>query len=152
MVKRKHNVLIADDNEADRYFLREIIEHHAPQLAVVGEAGGGDEVIAYLWGYGEYADREKHPMPELLIMDIGMPRMTGTQVLEWMQTQRLPPLKVVMLADTSTQLFRHRVGELGFRHFYSKDMETNELVDLVKRLEAELETGRVEARAGAAVV
>ncbi len=149
MVKRKHNVLIADDNEADRFFLREIIQHHAPQLEVVGEVGDGDEVIAYLWGYGEYADREKHPMPELLIMDVRMPRMTGTQVLEWMQTQTLPPLKVVMLADSSTELFRHRVGELGFRHFYRKGMETNELVEVVKRLQAELETDGVVAGATA---
>jgi DNA-binding NarL/FixJ family response regulator len=147
MVKRKHNVLIADDNEADRFFLREIVQHHASQLEVVGEVGDGDEVIAYLWGYGEYADREKHPMPELLIMDVRMPRMTGIQVLEWMQTQTLPPLKVVMLADSSTELFRHRVADLGFKHFYSKVMETNELVDVVKRLQAELETGRVEAGA-----
>lgn len=149
MVKRKHNVLIADDNEADRFFLKEIIEHHALQLDVVGEVGDGDEVIAYLWGYGEYADREKHPMPELLIMDVRMPRMTGTQVLEWMQTQTLPPLKVVMLADSSTELFRHRVGELGFRHFYSKGMETNEMVELVRRLQAELETDGVIAGAAA---
>jgi DNA-binding NarL/FixJ family response regulator len=145
MVKRKHNVLIADDNEADRFFLREVIQHHAPQLEVVGEVADGDEVIAYLWGYGEYADREKHPMPELLILDVRMPRMTGIQVLEWMQTQTLPPFKVVVLADSSTELFRHRVAELGFKHFYSKGMETNELVDVVKRLQAELEAGMVEA-------
>ena len=145
MVKRKHNVLIADDNEADRFFLREIVQHHAPQLEVVGEVEDGDEVIAYLWGYGEYADREKHPMPELLIMDVRMPRMTGIQVLEWMQTQTLPPLKVVVLADSSTELFRHRVAELGFRHFYPKGMDTNELVEVVRRLQVELETDGVVA-------
>jgi DNA-binding NarL/FixJ family response regulator len=149
MVKRRHNVLIADDYEADRSFLREIIQHHAPLLEVVGEVEDGDEVIAYLWGYGEYADREKHPVPELLIMDVRMPRMSGVQVLEWLQTQTLPPLKVVMLADSSTELFRHRVANLGFKHFYSKVMETNELVDVVKRLQAELEAGGVVARLAA---
>ncbi len=139
MVKQTHKVLIADDCEADRFFLKEIIRQHAPRLQVVGEVEDGSEVIAYLWGYGQYADREKHPLPELLIMDIRMPRMTGIQVLEWMQTQTLPPLKIAVFADSSAELFRNRVAELGLKHFYSKVMETNELVNMIKGLQNELE-------------
>jgi DNA-binding NarL/FixJ family response regulator len=141
MTGRKHKVLLADDYEADRFFLKEIIRQHAPLLEVVGEVQDGDEVIAYLWGYGQYAEREKYPMPELLIMDVRMPRMTGIQVLEWMQTQHLPPLKIAVLADTSAELFRPRVAELGLKHFYSKVMDTHELVNIVKKLQAELESG-----------
>jgi DNA-binding NarL/FixJ family response regulator len=149
MVKRPHKVLIADDYEADRFFLKEIIRRNAPLLEVVGEVQDGDEVIAYLWGYGQYADRGKYPMPELLIMDVRMPRMTGIQVLEWMQTQDLPPLKIAVLADTSAELFRQRVADLGLKHFYSKVMETNELVNVVKRLQAELEAEADKTGAGA---
>ncbi len=138
---RKHKVLIADDYEADRFFLKEIIRRHAPLLEVVGEVQDGDEVIAYLWGYGQYADREKHPLPELLIMDIRMPRMTGIQVLEWMKTQNLPPLKVALLADTSAGMFRDRVAALGIKHFYSKLMRTSELVNMIRSLQAELAGG-----------
>lgn len=113
----KHKVLIADDYEADRFFLKEVIRRHAPLLEVVGEVRDGDEVIAYLWGDGQYADREKYPLPELLIMDVRMPRMTGIEVLEWMKTRNLPPLKVALLADTSAGMFRDRVAELGLKHF-----------------------------------
>jgi DNA-binding NarL/FixJ family response regulator len=148
MVKKTHKVLIADDYEADRFFLKEIIRRHAPLLEVVGEVEDGEEVIAYLWGYGQYADREKYPMPGLLIMDVRMPRMTGIQVLEWMQTQELPPLKVAVLADTSAELFRQRVADLGLKHFYSKVMETHELVNVIKRLQGELETDCAKAEAG----
>src|SRR3974377_1110406 len=87
MTERKHRVLIADDYEADRFFLKEVIRRHAPLLEVVGEVGDGDEVIAYLWGYGQYADREKYPLPELLILDVRMPRMTGLQVLEGLKKE-----------------------------------------------------------------
>lgn len=139
MGERKHRVLIADDYEADRFFLKETIRRHAPLLEVVGEVEDGEEVIAYLWGYGRYADRELYPLPELLIMDVRMPRMTGVQVLEWMKTQTLPPMKVAVLADTSSELFRDRVRDLGLKHFYSKLMSPAEMADLIKRLEAELE-------------
>jgi DNA-binding NarL/FixJ family response regulator len=142
MGERKHRVLIADDYEADRFFLKEAIRRHAPLLEVVGEVSDGDEVIAYLWGYGEYADREKYPLPELLILDVRMPRMTGLQVLEWLKTQNLPPMKVAMLADTSGESFRAKAAGMGLRHFYSKIMGNGELVNMVKTLQAELEQER----------
>lgn len=139
MGEPKHRVLIADDYEADRFFLKEVIRRHAPLLEVVGEVGDGDEVIAYLWGYGEFADREKHPFPELLILDVRMPRMTGMQVLEWLKTQKLPPLKVALLADSSGENFREKAHDMGLQHFYSKIMGHGELEGMVKRLQAELE-------------
>lgn len=142
MSEKKHRVLIADDYEADRFFLKEMIRRHAPLLEVVGEVQDGDEVVAYLWGYGIYADRQKYPLPDLLIMDLRMPRMTGIQVLEWLKTQNLPPLKVAILADTSAGLYRDRALGLGLKHFYSKVMDTGELVHIVKQLQAELETGQ----------
>jgi DNA-binding NarL/FixJ family response regulator len=142
MGEQKHRVLIADDYEADRFFLKEAIRRHAPLLEVVGEVGDGDEVIAYLWGYGEYADREKYPLPELLILDVRMPRMTGLQVLEWLKTQKLPPMKVALLADTSGEGFREKARGLGLHHFYSKIMGNSELVSMVKTLQAELEHER----------
>jgi DNA-binding NarL/FixJ family response regulator len=139
MAPKKHKVLISDDYEADRYFLKELIRRHAPLLEVVGEVQDGEEVIAYLWGYGKYADREQHPLPELLIMDVRMPRMTGIQVLEWMKTQTLPPMKVAVLADSSSALFRDRARDLGLKHFYSKLMSPQEMGALITSLQSELE-------------
>jgi YesN/AraC family two-component response regulator len=137
--RKKHGVLIADDYEADRFFLKETIRLHAPLLEVVGEVADGDEVIAYLWGYGEYADREKHPLPELLIMDVRMPRMTGVKVVEWLKTQAFQSLKVALLADSSAVKFRDQVLSLGTQHFYSKSPTLGDLANVVKKLQAELE-------------
>jgi CheY-like chemotaxis protein len=138
MGERNHRVLIADDYEADRFLLKQVIRRHAPLLEVVDEVQDGVEVIAYLCGFGPYADREKYPLPDLLIMDVRMPRLTGVQVLEWLKTQSLPPMKVALLADTSSELFRDRVHGLGIEHFYSKLISPSELATIVMRLEAEL--------------
>ena len=138
----KHFVLIADDCETDRLFLKEAIKRHAPLLEVVGEVGDGDEVIAYLWGYGKYADRGKHPMPDLLIMDVRMPRIPGIQVLEWLETQKFPSLKVAMLADSSSTIFRAKAVSLGLQHFYPKAADQNQLGEVVQKMQAELEQGK----------
>ena len=140
MAIAKHAVLIADDYESDRFFLKRAIANHAPLLEVVGEVENGEQVIAYLSGEGIYADREKHPLPDLLILDLRMPRMTGMEVLEWLRTHKLPHMRIAMMADSSGALHRDKTFELGAHHFYSKLSSTAELIEIVKALEADLKS------------
>jgi len=142
VAERQHAVLVADDNETDRSFLTKTIRRHASYLKVVGEVANGEEVVAYLTGQGQYADREKHPFPKLLILDVKMPRMTGIEVLEWLRAQKFPDLKVAMLADSSGSVFRTRAIDLGVDYFHSKSPELGELVHLVKDLQAKLRQGQ----------
>lgn len=144
MGEKKHRVLIADDYEADRFFLKEAIRRHAPLLEVVAEVADGSEVITYLSGGDKYGDREKYPLPELLIMDLRMPRMTGLEVLEWLKTQPFPDLKVAMLADSSFLEYREKAASFGLKHFYSKVINADELVEVVRKLQAELESGHAD--------
>ncbi len=139
--KTRYTVLIADDYEADRFFLKEAIRRHAPKLHVIGEVGDGEQVVHYLSGEGQYADREAYPLPELLILDMGMPRMTGLEVLEWLQKQSFPQLKIAVMADSSLAIYRPKALELGVEHFVSKLMNSDEMIQLVKRLQDELESG-----------
>src|SRR5260370_11588607 len=140
MAATKHAVLIADDYESDRFFLKRAIADHAPHLEVVGEVANGEQVIAYLEGSGAYADRTKHPLPELLILDMRMPRMTGMEVLEWLRTHDFPRLKIAMMADSSGSTYREKTFDLGAHHFYSKLLGTGQLIEMVKALEADLES------------
>jgi CheY-like chemotaxis protein len=141
MVEKSHTVLIADDYEADRYFLKEAIRRHALKLQVIAEVEDGAEVVNYLSGNGKFADRETYPIPEVLIMDMRMPRITGLEVLEWLQKQNMPPLKIAVLADSSSGMFEPKVRALGIKHFFSKVANPSELIHLVKLLQDELESG-----------
>lgn len=142
VAEKQHAVLVTDDNEADRSFLTDAIRRHASYLKVVGELANGEQVVEYLSGQGQYADREKYPFPELLILDVKMPRMTGIEVLEWLRAQKFPDLKVAMLADSSASVFRARAIGLGVDYFHPKCLELGELVHLVKDLQAKLTQGR----------
>jgi len=145
MDEKIHTVLIADDYEADRFFLKEAIRRNAIRLKVIAELVDGSEVVNYLSGNGKYADRETYPIPDVLIMDMRMPRMTGLEVLEKLQKENLPRLKIAVLADSSSAIFRPKAEELGVKHFFSKVASPNELIQLVKLLQDELDG---EANAG----
>ena len=77
-------ILVAEDNEDDAFILT-----HALKLAGLPApifiCCDGQEVIDYLKGDGAFADRAKHPLPGLLILDIKMPHLSGLEVLRWVR-------------------------------------------------------------------
>src|SRR3954465_4483180 len=86
-------VLIAEDDENDRFF----IEHAFREAAIQNPlqlANDGQAVMDYLAGVGDYADRNRYPVPCLLILDLKMPRKSGWDVLRWLRNEsvlhRLP--------------------------------------------------------------
>lgn len=142
MGEARHSILIADDCEADRFFLKEAIRQHAPKLHVVGEVSDGQQVVEYLSGKGAYADRTIYPLPEVLILDVRMPRMTGIEVVEWLKKENFTSLKIALLADSSSAIYREKALSLGVNHFYSKLVNTDELIWMVIHLQTELESGK----------
>ena len=58
-----------------------------------------------LKGDGPYSDRAKYPYPDLLLLDLKMPRKDGLEVLQWIRQQSNCTLRVIVL--TSSDQIRH---------------------------------------------
>ncbi len=78
-------VLYVEDEEGDLFFMQA-----AFRKAGIGQAlrsvGNGREAIDYLAGSGPYADRERHPLPTMVLLDLNLPLISGFEVLEWLST------------------------------------------------------------------
>src|SRR6185295_3420893 len=58
----------------------------------------GRKAIAYLSGQDEYADRESHPFPSLVLVDLSLSKPSGIEVLAWIRSQeQLKNLPVILL-------------------------------------------------------
>ena len=118
----KCTILIVDDDENDIFFAKraftEINVHCTFQVLK-----NGQEAVDYLSGYGPYADRQKFPLPMMILMDLKMPVMDGFQVLEWLRQRpgiKVIPTLVFSSSDIPSDITR--AYELGANSFMTKSV------------------------------
>jgi CheY-like chemotaxis protein len=84
-MKRGHLVmLLVEDDENDIYFVRRATEHGGSGHTVYG-VRDGEDAIRYLRGKGQYANRHKYPLPNVILTDLKMPGMDGFDFLRWLR-------------------------------------------------------------------
>ena len=131
-------VLVADDSENDRELLKKAVQKVGGRLRVIGEVSNGSDVIAYLKGHQHYKDREKFPLPDLLLLDLKMPLKDGFEVLTWLRTQSFRNLKVVVLTDSMHAEHIKRALDLGADLFQVKPRMPHDLHAMILALEDHL--------------
>ena len=113
-------ILHVEDDEPYVFLLRLTFERAGitnPLYAV----SDGQMAIDYLAGAGAFADRERHPLPCLVLLDLKLPKVGGLEVLKWIREQ--PELKklVVVVLSASAQLEDiERAYELGANSYIEK--------------------------------
>ena len=108
MMTRACNVLLVDDSEDDVFLLKRALAPHT-NLRVVAWAEDGNGAIDYLSGTGPFADRKQYPWPDIMVLDLKMPRRDGYDVLEWMRGKSPRP-KIVVFTASDLEEDRTRVG------------------------------------------
>jgi CheY-like chemotaxis protein len=128
------NILVAEDNADDLFLLQEAFKRagvHSGLQAV----SDGVEALAYLKGEGVFMDRATHPFPDLLLLDINMPRMNGFEVLEWIRGDaQCNRLIVHVLTASSRELDIRRAYDLHANSYIVKPTRLDELVGFVTAL------------------
>jgi len=135
MSVRDDVILLAEDDPNDVLLIRRAFErnHVANPVQVVRD---GEEALAYLSGQAPFADRQRHPLPVLMLMDLKMPRKSGLEVLEWVRQQPgLKRLPIIVLTSSNQSPDINRAYELGANSYLVKPAGFDSLLDLVKNLD-----------------
>jgi CheY-like chemotaxis protein len=135
MSLREGVILLAEDDPNDVLLIQRAFQrtHLANPVQVVRD---GEEALAYLSGQGAFADRERHPLPVLMLMDLKMPRKTGLEVLAWLRQQPgLKRLPVIVLTSSNQSPDVNRAYELGANSYLVKPAGFDSLLELVKNLD-----------------
>jgi CheY-like chemotaxis protein len=127
-------ILLAEDREDDVILVQRAFERVSIRnpLFVVRD---GQEAIDYLSGVFPFSDRDRFPIPALLLLDLKMPRMDGFDVLRWLKTQpNLASLRVVVLTSSEDVRDVSKAYQLGANSFLVKPLDFENTVAMVETI------------------
>jgi len=127
-------ILLAEDSEDDILLIQRAFKA-AFISKTVQVVRDGEECIAYLSGIGKFSDRSQFPLPELLLLDLKMPRVDGFEVLSWLRKQpSLNSLRVIVLTSSEAVRDVNRAYDLGANSFLSKPIDFQNYIEMCKYL------------------
>lgn len=133
---KPHTILLVEDDANDVIFVE-------TALKTAGLADGlqvaedGAQAVAYLSGQGEFADRERYPLPALVLLDLTLPHVMGLDVLKWIRERSgFDMMLVVMLTASQQRTDIQSACSLGANSYLVKPtnpLGLTEMMELVKR-------------------
>ena len=127
------HILVAEDDPTDAFFFERAFKR-AGLPVLLHFVRDGQEVIDYLEGTGPFADRTAYPLPQLLLLDLNMPRLNGFDVLEWVRQQPgLSSLQMVIFSSSDEAKDINRAYGLGANWYLVKPHSMDELTALIGR-------------------
>jgi CheY-like chemotaxis protein len=129
------SILVADDDAQDTLLVQMALERAALGLRMES-VKDGEEAIDYLMGRDRYADRQAHPFPSLLLLDLKMPRVSGFDVLDFVRGQPgLKQLPIIIFSSSDDPKDIRRAYDAGANSYLCKPHSNDDLSALLKALE-----------------
>ena len=118
--KRTIRVLLADDHVVVRAGIRQFLEQ-SPEIEVIAEASNGQEACPLI----------ETLKPDVAVLDIEMPRMSGIELTRWIRSRSLP-VGVLVLTAYDDEPYVQAVLQAGANGYVLKTAEPDEIVQAVR--------------------
>ena len=129
------NHILAVEDDSDHFHLIEEAFRRGRVANPLTRASTAAEAIACLNGDGRYADREKYPLPCLILLDLKLPGESGFAVLEWVRKHpTLGKLPVVVLTVSHHSDDLEKAYRLGANSYLVKPFDAADFQALVKSI------------------
>jgi CheY-like chemotaxis protein len=123
---RDLRLLLVEDSAVDAWMvsrgLRDV------PCAALKSVKDGQEAMDYLEGKGDYGNREKYPLPHMILLDLKMPRVSGFDFLKWLREQAPQDVRiipVIVLSGSDLQEDVRKAYKLGANRFVAKTPDIN---------------------------
>lgn len=134
-MKPNYLILVVEDDDSDFFLLERAFQKNKITNPIV-RVKDGLEGLHYLQGSGDFADRHKHPFPDVIILDLKTPRMSGLELLAWIRDH--PECRViptVIMSSSQQDIDVTRAYELGANTYFVKPTRFQDLVELTKSIQ-----------------
>ncbi|RYF90939.1 MAG: response regulator [Chitinophagaceae bacterium] len=126
------HILLVEDNEGDILLTREAFEEAKlpNKLSVVRD---GKEATDFLSGKGDF---EKAELPDLLLLDVNLPKKNGHEVLQFLKVDdRIKHIPVIMFTTSSSENDINLSYQNHANSYITKPVDVNEFLSVIKKIE-----------------
>ena len=125
-------ILLVEDDSNDVLLIRRAFDR-AGLSSPLHAVEDGEAAVQYLTGEGPYADRARHPLPAIMLLDLKLPRRSGLEVLAWVRgVAELKRLPIVVLTSSRESVDVNGAYDLGANSYLVKPGSFDDLTRLVQ--------------------
>lgn len=132
-MKNKIVLLVEDNPDDEALTVRALRKNHLSNEITV--ARDGQEALDFMFGQGAYADRDTSILPQVILLDLKLPKVDGLQVLEQLRanpkTRHVP---IVILTSSSQEQDMIRGYDLGANSFVRKPVDFEQFLEAARQL------------------
>jgi len=127
-------ILLVEDNPDDEVLtLRALKKNNIRNEVII--VRDGEQALHYLFGEGAYAGRDVTQMPQVVLLDLKLPKISGLEVLRRLRaTERTRFLPVVILTTSNEDQDRLQGYSLGANSYVRKPVEFDRFIEAVRQL------------------
>ena len=134
MLDEEFKILLVEDNPGDAELTMRSLKKHDLAKGLV-HVENGEEAINYIFAQGPFADRNIADPPNVILMDINMPKVSGMEVLRKLKSdERTKMIPVIMLTASKDEPDIKECYSLGVNSYIVKPVQYEEFVRAVKEL------------------
>ncbi len=133
-MKKKAVILLIEDEKLDIELTLDAFRqvHLENDIRI---ASTGEEALDYLLGRGDYADRSQHPLPDIILLDIKLPGISGLDVLKTIKsTPVLKRLPIIILTSSQEESDRIAGYDHGVNSYLVKPITFSSFINVVKTI------------------
>ena len=134
-MKTPVHILLVEDNRMDIELTLDALRRQRLDNTIA-VATDGEDALDYVFARGKYADRAAYPVPDLILLDLKMPKMDGFEVLRQMKAapgvKRIP---VVILTSSKEEGDRAMGYDCGANSYLVKPVSLDGFLEVVRHID-----------------
>jgi CheY-like chemotaxis protein len=131
--KGKMILLLAEDEDNDVVLFQRALRKAGVNISL-HRVSDGEEAINYIGGKDGFKDRHAFPFPDLVVVDLKMPRKNGIDVIDWVRQSEAKRLRILVLSSSQEKKDVNKAFDSGANAYMTKPHNFEELTSMIKHL------------------
>jgi two-component system, response regulator len=134
MIRKEHVILLVEDNPDDVELTRRAFKRSSIANEIV-TVSDGQEALDYLFSTGMHTGRDAALMPQVILLDLNLPKISGLEVLRRMRAdERTKRIPVVVLTTSNEEKDVIGSYDLGANSYVRKPVDFAQFLDAARHL------------------